>query len=29
MEKREEVVLDEEIRQKALTSLENMHKLGN
>ena len=27
--KREEVVLDEEIRQKALTSLENMHKLGN
>ena len=25
--KREEVVLDEEIRQKALTSLENMHKL--
>lgn len=27
--KREEVVLDEEIRQKSLTSLENMHKLGN
>ena len=27
--KREEVVLDEEICQKALTSLENMHKLGN
>ena len=27
--KREEVVLYEEIRQKALTSLENMHKLGN
>ena len=27
--KREEVVLDEEIRQKALTSIENMHKLGN
>ena len=27
--KREEVVLDEELRQKALTSLENMHKLGN
>ena len=27
--KREEVVLDEEIRQKALTSLKNMHKLGN
>lgn len=27
--KREEVILDEEIRKKALTSLENMHKLGN
>ncbi|WP_455542285.1 quinolinate synthase NadA [Intestinibacter sp.] len=27
--KKEEVVLDEEIRKKALTSLENMHKLGN
>lgn len=27
--KKEEVILDEEIRKKALTSLENMHKLGN
>ena len=27
--KKEEVNLDEEIRKKALTSLENMHKLGN
>ena len=27
--KREEVILDEEIRKKALRSLENMHKLGN
>ena len=27
--KKEEVTLDEEIRKKALTSLENMHKLGN
>ena len=26
---KEEVILDEEIRKKALTSLENMHKLGN
>ena len=26
--KKEEVNLDEEIRKKALTSLENMHKLG-
>lgn len=26
--KKEEVILDEEIRKKALTSLENMHKLG-
>lgn len=28
-DKKEEVILDEEIRKKALTSLENMHKLGN
>ena len=27
--KKEEVILDEEIRKKALTSLENMHKFGN
>lgn len=27
--KKEEIILDEEIRKKALTSLENMHKLGN
>ena len=27
--KKEEVILDEGIRKKALTSLENMHKLGN
>lgn len=27
--KKEEVILDEEMRKKALTSLENMHKLGN
>ena len=27
--KKEEVILDEEIGKKALTSLENMHKLGN
>ena len=27
--KKEEVILDEEIRKKALTSLENMHTLGN
>ena len=27
--KKEEVILDEEIRKEALTSLENMHKLGN
>ena len=27
--KKEEGILDEEIRKKALTSLENMHKLGN
>lgn len=27
--KKEEVILDEEIRKKALTSLENMHRLGN
>ena len=27
--KKEEVILDEEIRKKALTSLENMHKLWN
>lgn len=27
--KKEEVILDEEICKKALTSLENMHKLGN
>ena len=27
--KKEEVILDEEIAKKALTSLENMHKLGN
>lgn len=27
--KKEEVILDEEIRKKALTSLENIHKLGN
>ena len=27
--KKEEVILDEEIRKKARTSLENMHKLGN